>query len=172
MRGAIEKAGPQGTPTVPPPYEKIDNVANLDLVELIEEVILPTIIQNKAVGGKNVQAMIKAMEDLNRMAKNLRRDALTAPQMTRVFEEVRVTRRELDQSLGPFRNDLWREVRSGQGSRSGTHPLAQISRLAVRLLDDFPGNAVGGHRHSRDQLKMPVRQIRLPRRRPAPAKSI
>lgn len=87
-------------------------LANLDLVELIEKVILPTINQSGAVGGKNVWAMVAASQDLKRMANNLRRDALTAPQVTRVFEEVRVTQGELDQSLRSFVTDLWQEVRS------------------------------------------------------------
>ena len=87
-------------------------LTNLELVDLIEQVILPTINRSAVLAGKNIWAMISATDDLKRMANNLRRDALTAPQVTRIFEEVRVTQSELEQSLRSFVTDLWQEVRS------------------------------------------------------------
>jgi len=87
--------------------------SGLQLADLIEQVIVPTITRDNVRVGQHVAALQTAKSDLASLARNLRRDAQSpSPPMARVFEEVRVTQDELDRSLAAFKLDLLTAVRN------------------------------------------------------------
>jgi len=96
-----------------------DSGNKVDLADLVEKVIIPTVEQTPLRGGQHVSAVRDAAKDLLWLAKNLRIDArdlhareFGSPQISRFFQEVRVSPQALDSSLTDFKSQLAREVSS------------------------------------------------------------